>query len=140
MSELRRTTPMKRTAFKTKPITHGLARSKSKPTPRKLKSKGPKMTPIRKSAKGQECTLQFSGICNHDPETTVLCHSPFLSSGRGMGIKAPDTDAVYGCSCCHNILDRRAPRPEWLTLEMIEGIFIRAKSITHSILKRKNLI
>jgi hypothetical protein len=39
MSELRRTAPMKRTAFKSKPITHGLARSKSKPAPRKLKSK-----------------------------------------------------------------------------------------------------
>jgi len=29
---------------------------------------------IRMSAKGEECTFQIVGVCNHNPETTVLCH------------------------------------------------------------------
>lgn len=72
---------------------------------RSLKSKGPKMTPIRKSARGEECTLRFPGICNRNPETTAWCHSNRLADGKGIGLKAPDEQGCYGCSDCHAWLD-----------------------------------
>ncbi|RYE99583.1 MAG: DUF1364 family protein, partial [Oxalobacteraceae bacterium] len=31
----------------------------------------PKMTPIRASARGQDCTLRFPGICNRNPERAL---------------------------------------------------------------------
>ncbi len=57
------------------------------------------MTKIRKSAKGENCTLRVPGVCNFDPETTVLCH--IRTPGTGIGRKPPDYQAVYGCSACH---------------------------------------
>lgn len=140
---------MKRTAMK--PSTKPMARSQGfkpktasaskAPAPRQpMKSKGPRMTPIRKAARGQDCTLRIPGVCNYNPETTVLCHSPYLSSGRGMGLKAPDEDACFGCSACHDRLDRRQPWPSWMTEFKMEGAFIRARNATHIILKTLGLI
>jgi hypothetical protein len=59
---------------------------------------------LRDSARGEECTLQIFPYCNGNPETVVLCHLP---SGSGMGQKSPDWFAVYGCSTCHDIIDKR---------------------------------
>jgi hypothetical protein len=73
--------------------------------PKLLKSSRPKMTPIRASARGQDCTLRFPGICNRNPETTAWCHSNRLEDGKGMGSKAPDHQGCYGCSDCHAWLD-----------------------------------
>ena len=58
---------------------------------------------IRKSAKGEDCTLNIAGVCNNDTETVVLCHFPSDWSGRG--IKSPDFVAGYGCHACHQALD-----------------------------------
>ena len=68
----------------------------------KYKRKYPK---LRDSARGEECTLTIHPYCNGDPETVVLCHLP---SGSGMGQKSPDWFAVYACSSCHDIIDRRS--------------------------------
>lgn len=62
---------------------------------------------LRDSARSQCCTLQVPGICNGNPETTVLCHLP--SSTHGMGYKSDDYWAVFGCSDCHDVLDGRVP-------------------------------
>ena len=59
---------------------------------------------IRNSARGQECTLRLPGICNWNPETTVLAH---IGKLRGMGIKCGDNMAIYCCSSCHDALDGR---------------------------------
>lgn len=67
----------------------------------KLKASKPKMTPIRKSARGEKCTARIPGACNGDPETTVLAHR----NGAGMSCKAEDHDAAYTCSGCHWYLD-----------------------------------
>lgn len=135
----RGTSQLARTPFKSK-----MAASTKVPAPRAqrstLKAKGPKMTPIRKAARGQDCTLRIPGVCNRDPETVVLCHSNALADGKGMGLKAPDTEACFGCSSCHDVLDGRAPRPDWLTLLLLEGAFIRARGETHIILKQKGLM
>ncbi len=77
-----------------------------------LKMKGPRMTPIRRAARGQDCTLQLVGICNRDPAAMVLCHSTYLADEKGMGLKAPHTAAGFGCTACHDVLDGRRPRPE----------------------------
>lgn len=121
-------------------MSRGTARSTSKPAPKRMKSKGPRMTPIRRAARGQDCTIEIPGICNSNPDTTVLCHSNQLADGKGLGLKAPDTEACFGCSACHDVLDGRAPRPAWLTQEMLLGAFERAKQRTHEILKQKGLM
>ncbi len=131
-------TEMKRTAFKAKPAA---AMRKAAPARKSaMKTKGPRMTPIRRAARGQDCTLRIPGVCNGDPETTVLCHSNALADGKGMGLKTPDTAACFGCSSCHDVLDGRRPRPGWLTLLLLEAAFVRARSETHDYLRLKGLI
>jgi hypothetical protein len=123
---------MKRTAILTR--SKGLSRRSV------LKSSRPKSTPIRKSAKGEECTLRFPGVCNHRTDTTVLCHSNALADGKGMGLKAPDTAAAYGCHACHDVLDGRAPRPAGMTQETMLDLFRMAVKVTHVRLMAKGLL
>lgn len=104
-----------------------------------MKSKGPRSTPIRRAARGQDCTLRLA-VCNFDPNTTVLCHSNFLSDGKGMGLKAPDTAAAFGCSACHDVLDGRRPRPVELSLASLEAAFRVAVCRTHEILRSMGLL
>lgn len=113
-----------------------MKRSAGKP----MKSRGPKMTKIRLSARGEECLIRLPGVCNGTTETTVLCHDNRLSSGKGMGLKAPDTAAAYGCCECHDVLDGRRPRPEWLTIDMLWALFDLGVERTHQRLKEKGLI
>ena len=47
-----------------------------------------------------------------DPETTVLCHLPNRS--HGSGLKGHDFIAAYGCSACHDEIDRRT---RYMTVE-----------------------
>lgn len=74
---------------------------------------------LRDSARGQCCTLQVPGICNGNPETTVLCHLP--SRSHGMGYKSDDYWAVFGCSSCHDVIDGRVPF-DWRSGELEETI------------------
>jgi hypothetical protein len=64
---------------------------------------------LRESARGRFCTLGFPGICNNDRETTVLCHLP--SDVQGVSVKSDDFHAVFGCSKCHDHMDRHLPHP-----------------------------
>lgn len=64
------------------------------------------MSAIRKAAKGEQCTLNISGVCSYDRETTVLCHFP--SETHGMGLKSDDLSGGFGCSCCHDVIDGRS--------------------------------
>ncbi len=61
---------------------------------------------IRMSAKGEQCTMN-TPWCNYDEETVVLCHLNESYAGKGIGMKAHDYAAFYGCSDCHDIYDRR---------------------------------
>lgn len=54
-------------------------------------------------SRGQPCSLEFVGICNHNAETTVACHIHDESFGGSM--KADDVSTVDGCSSCHMFLD-----------------------------------
>jgi hypothetical protein len=121
-----------------------LTRTSGKPRQRRkrkpMKSKGPRMTPIRRAARGQDCTLRIPGACNYDPATTVLCHSNWLADGKGMGLKAPDDRAAFGCSGCHDVLDGRRPRPDGMSDVDVENHFYVGMQRTHEILRQKGLI
>lgn len=122
---------MRRSAFK--PSTKPMKRSQ-------LKKSRPKTTPIRRSARGEECTIRLPMVCNYDTSTTVLCHSNLLEDGKGMGLKAPDTRAAYGCSACHDVIDGRRPRPDGLGYELMIALFQEAIAQTNRILVRKGLL
>jgi hypothetical protein len=112
-----------------------------KRTPMKRGSKGmktsrPKTTAIRQSARDQECTLRFPGICNYRVDTTVLCHK----NGAGMGMKSKDEEGAYGCCDCHRVLDGHAPRPPELTRELMLTLFDEANAQTKRILDRAGLL
>ena len=91
---------------------------------------------LRDSARGQECALRIPGVCSGDTETTVLCHLPF--GGRGVGIKASDDFAVYGCHRCHSALDGRA-LPPVSQAELYECV-IRAIAETHAVWRQEGLV
>jgi len=71
---------------------------------------------LRKSARGQPCSLRIASFipghsCASD-ETTVLAHLPV--NGKGTGTKVSDLGAVYACAHCHDLLDRRDNRTDWI--------------------------
>lgn len=113
-----------------------LARGASQFKKTRMKAAKPKRSAIRSSAKGEECTLRFPDICNYDPATTVLCHR----NGAGMGTKAEDTDAAYGCYACHMVFDGQHPRPAAFSRELMLSLFNDAVAQTNRILKRKQLM
>lgn len=78
---------------------------------------------IRQAARGQECQVRIPGICNFNPETTVLAHRP----GGPMGGKNPDYQGAFCCSACHDIIDYRASENKFsrdeVTIWFYEGVF-----------------
>lgn len=148
---LARKTPMRRTGFKAPAAGAGLLRVaaaqakgtfplKREPRARKpMKKSRAKSTPARRAARGRDCTLMIPGVCNRDPATTVLCHSNRLADGKGMGLKAPDSAACFGCSDCHDVLDGRRPLPGWMTRQQLEDTFDRATAITQEQLKQEGI-
>lgn len=64
------------------------------------------MTSLRKFAEGKPCMVRLVGICNFNPETTVLAHIR-RANVAGTGQKPPDLCAVWACSACHDEIDRR---------------------------------
>lgn len=72
------------------------------PKPQKIRSKK-----IRKSAKGEGCTLRIPGVCNGNNETTVFAHLP---GNKGTGTKNHDLFGVYCCSDCHDWIDGRSSK------------------------------
>jgi hypothetical protein len=93
------------------------------------------MSKIRESAKGESCQIR-SPICNGDPETVVLCHLPAMA----MGGKAPDYQAAYGCSNCHDLVDGRSYQGEYFDTAQIKMWFYQAVIRTQEILVEKGLL
>lgn len=58
---------------------------------------------LRDSARGRDCMIRIPGVCNFNPETTVLTHV----NGGGAGTKHSDLLAAFGCSSCHDAIDGR---------------------------------
>ncbi|TMS82482.1 DUF1364 domain-containing protein [Pseudoalteromonas sp. S554] len=59
---------------------------------------------IRESAKGKDCQVRIPGVCNFNPETTVLAH---VGRGSGVAQKCDDIHSAYACSDCHDVIDGR---------------------------------
>jgi hypothetical protein len=68
---------------------------------------------LRKAARGRQCFVRLPGVCNGNPETTVLAH---LRRGgvAGVGQKPVDLCGVYACSSCHDVIDGRVRADEAL--------------------------
>lgn len=65
------------------------------------------MTNLRKLAEGEPCMIREPGVCNFNPQTTVLAHWRGLGIS-GMSLKAPDALAAFACSACHDFVDGRS--------------------------------
>lgn len=62
------------------------------------------MSKLTASARDEECLVRLAGVCNGNPETTILAH--FRMSGTsGMGIKPEDWQGAFACSACHTAVD-----------------------------------
>lgn len=133
---LTRKTPLKSAAFaRSERKEAGAVAKLRKP----LKSSRPKMTPIRKAAHGQDCTMQIPGVCNRNPETVVWAHSNNYADGKGAGIKARDEEGCFACHACHSFYDGGYANAGW-TRHAVESCFNRARALSREILRQKGLI
>lgn len=92
---------------------------------------------ITQSARGEECTVRILGVCNGNPETTVLAHLP--SGAHGIGIKSSDLCGVYACSACHDHIDRRQIDDEEFEPNR-QGYLLRAVIETHERMVDKGVL
>lgn len=104
-----------------------------------LKTAGRKSQAIRDSARDEQCLVRLPG-CDGGDETTVWCHLPEAVAGRGMGLKGVDVLGAYGCRSCHDIVDRRAPRPARMTEQDVALAFYRALARSVVRLVQKGLL
>lgn len=81
------------------------------------------MSKITESARGAQCQIRIPGVCNHRPETVVWCHANGSAAGKGIGMKSHDLLGAYGCSACHDVVDRRARLPIGTYRETVELMF-----------------
>lgn len=108
-----------------------------KATTIRASGKRPKMTPARKAARGEDCTVRLDG-CKNDTETVVLCHLRMFSGG-GTALKPHDSEGVFACSYCHDRIDGRAPL--WLPEgESIHEYIARALIRTLRIQREKGVL
>jgi hypothetical protein len=77
------------------------------------------VTRLRKLARGRDCQIRLPGICNFNPETTVLAHYR-MAGVSGMGLKAPDICAAWACSACHAYVDSH--RDDATARSFLEGV------------------
>lgn len=88
------------------------------------------MSRIRKAARGQACMVRIPGVCNFNPETTVLAHI----NGAGIGKKAPDFQGAFCCSDCHDVIDERVKidlTKDKIKLHFWEGVFRTQELLFH---------
>ena len=91
---------------------------------------------LRQSARGRDCTFRWPGVCNHNPETTVLAHAKTGGTSR----KVPDTAAFFACSACHDLYDRRDSRWREIGSEALFARGLAALIETHEVWNREGLI
>lgn len=67
-------------------------------------------------SRGQPCTLQITGVCTGDVETTVAAHIRDETFGKSQ--KADDISIADACYACHRVFDGHGHAPltseEWL--------------------------
>ncbi len=85
---------------------------------------------IMDSAQGMPCSLRLPGICNHNDATTVLCHLPGI--GKSMGSKVSDIHGAFGCSACHDAIDRHTYEKRGLTAAIVLDAMLRGHAETQA--------
>jgi len=98
------------------------------------------MSKITESARGEDCQIRIPAVCNFDPATVVWCHAGGSAAGKGIGMKANDLLGSYGCSSCHDVVDRRAPVPMGLTYMEVKLYFLEGLMRSLLILIKKGLV
>jgi len=63
-------------------------------------------TKLTQAARGRKCQVRIPGVCNGNPETTVLAHYR-MAGTCGVGIKPNDLQGAWACSACHDACDGR---------------------------------
>ena len=90
---------------------------------------------LRDSARGQECSVSISNVCNFNPETVVMAHIP----SPIQGYKSSDLGGtVYCCSDCHDVIDRRIINNDFESER--DWYLLRAVQITLDQLYRKGIV
>jgi hypothetical protein len=64
--------------------------------------------------------VRLPGICNGNPETTVLAHFRLIGTS-GLGLKAPDTQGAWCCASCHAYVDSH--KDDETQLAFAHGVF-----------------
>jgi len=101
-----------------------------------LRKSRTKMTPLRRAAKGHECTIRIPCRCIDAPdnhESTVLAH---YRLGTGGGQKPNDMQAARACFVCHEIVDGRMKAPEF-TYEQIRLMHAEGVLRTQEAIRRE---
>ena len=93
---------------------------------------------ITKAARGRDCQVRIPGVCNGNPETTVLAHYR-MAGTCGMGIKPNDLQGAWACSACHDLIDGRTRHPGYVR-EEIEFMHMEACFRTIDILIREGIL
>jgi hypothetical protein len=75
---------------------------------------------LRAEARDRDCEIRLPGICNFNPETTVLAHLRLIGIS-GFGRKAPDELGAFACSSCHSWVDSH--HDDATKIAFYEGIF-----------------
>lgn len=96
----------------------------------------PNSRKILDAARGHHCTLRIPGVCNGDPETTVLAHPPIRNGG--VALKGSAIDGAFACSACHDVVDGRAPFNSDRTQVLM--CWIRGSQETRATLVRRGLL
>ena len=81
--------------------------------------------------------VRLPGVCNHNPETTVLAHVR-LAGVSGMGMKADDLLGAWACSSCHDAIDRRGHLD--LERDYVRLAHLEAMVRTIAILRKEGLV
>lgn len=78
---------------------------------------------LRKFARGRDCMIRIGGVCNFNPETTVLAHYR-MHGLSGIGMKSPDLFGAWACSACHDEVDRRTQLCplDYVQIAHLEGV------------------
>lgn len=87
---------------------------------------------LRKLARGRDCMVRLEGICNFDPETTVLAHYRMICI-CGIGLKSHDLFGAWACSSCHDEIDRRTTNypSECAEMAHLEGVIRTQAALIH---------
>ena len=72
--------------------------------------------------------VRLVGICNFNPETTVLAHYR-LGGINGFGMKSPDLIGAWACSDCHAHVDTH--RDDATARAFLEGVLRTIAKLSH---------